>query len=291
MTFWRYLLAGSALITAFAAHAQEGTTGISMVEGAPVTASPWGVSFFSLATAPQNQIGQGASVFAYNYLGLNYKLTKSRRFSIRPVFQYTSSGLDNRGNNAKSGTVLGDAHFVYADYDIGTLGPATVSTSFKFYAPTSDSSQANGTLLKFRPETFISMNVGRYDSLTYVVKPDFYVQSRFSNFSEGKYPKEFTTKVFEIEHYLEYGLSFSKTFRLKPSAGFLDTFNNVSKNPKVPSRATFAKLALGLDIYAMRGLSFTISAENKFSVADRRDDVAVMRPEESSLLLITSASL
>lgn len=288
---WRSLLVTAALFTAaITAQAQEGTSGIRMVEAGPAPVSPWGVSFFSLATAPQNQIGQGASVFAYNYLALNYKFTKTQRISIRPVFQYTSQGNDNRGNQVTNdGTVLGDAHIVYADYEIATLGPANVSTSFKFYAPTSDSSQAQGMIMKFRPETFISMNVGRFDSLTYAMKPDFYVQSRFSNFNAKG--QENTTKVFEIEHYVEYGVSLNKTLTLKPSVGFIDTFYNKSQNPKVSSRGTSAKLALGLDIFAMKGLSFTLSAENKFSVADRRDDVAVGRPEENNVLLITNASL
>jgi len=293
MAFRHFLLVTAALfMAAISAQAQEGTSGIRMVEAGPAPVSPWGVSFFSLATAPQNQVGQGASVFAYNYLALNYKFNKTQRLSFRPVFQYTSQGNDNRGKQVTNdGTVLGDAHVVYADYEIATLGPANVSTSFKFYAPTSDSSQATGMIMKFRPETFISMSVGSFDSLTYVMKPDFYVQSRFSNFTTGKDIKENTTKVFEIEHYVEYGLSFNKTFTLKPSVGFLDTFYNVSKDPSVKTRATLAKLALGLDIYAMKGLSFTVSTENKFSVADRRDDVAVGRPEEYNVLLITNASL
>jgi hypothetical protein len=294
---WRSLLVATALVMAGAsALAQEGTSGIRMVESAPAPVSPWGVSFYSLATAPMNQVGDNASIFAYNYLALNYKFTKTQRVSVRPVFQYTSSGQNNFGAQVKSDTVLGDAHIVYADYEIATLGPANVSTSFKFYLPTSQSSQDKGMLLKFRPETFISMSVNRYDSITYAMKPDFYVQSRASNFDDRG--REFMTNVFVLEHYVEYGLSFNRTFTLKPSVGFIDTWQNPTQNPKVPpTHYTDAKLALGLDISAMKGLNFTVSAENRFRVTDRptvggqRDEVAVMRPEENSLLLITNASL
>lgn len=297
MVSWRSLLVTTALFTAaLAAQAQEGTSGIKMVESAPAPVSPWGVSLYSLATAPMNQVGDNASVFAYNYLALNYKFNKTQRISIRPVFQYTSAGHDNFGGDVKADTVLGDAHVVYADYEIATLGPANVSTSFKLYLPTSQASQDKGMILKFRPETFISMNVGRFDSITYAMKPDFFVQSRSSNIdAKGK---ENMTNVFVLEHYVEYGLSLNKTFTIKPAAGFIDTWQNPTNNPKVPNtHYTDAKLALGLDIAAMKGLNFTLSAENKFRVTDRkmvngqRDDVAMMRPEENSILLITNASL
>lgn len=292
MASWRALLVTTALFTAaLAVQAQEGTTGISMVENSAVNpnASKWGVSFYNLSSAPMAQLGDSPSVFAYNYLALNYKFNKTQRVSFRPVFQLTTEGKDKWGNDVKSDTVLGDAHFVYADYEIATLGAANVSTSFKFYLPTSEGSQSNGMLLKFRPETFISWGVGRYDSVTYAMKPDFFVQSRASNFdSRGR---EFTTNVFVLEHYLEYGWSLNKTFKVKPAAGFIDSWSNPSENPRVNFRRTEAKLALGLDVYAMKGLSFTVSAENRFSVADRRDDVAIMRPEENSVVLITNASL
>lgn len=292
MASWRALLITTALFTAaLAAQAQEGTTGISMVESSSINAadSKWGVSFYNLSSAPVGQLGEGPSVFTYNYLGLNYKFNKTQRASFRPVFHHTTSGKDKWGRDSKSDTVLGDAHFVYADYEMAALGPANVSMSFKFYIPTSEGSQNNGQLLKFRPETFISWGVGRYNAVTYVLKPDFFVQSRASNFdSRGR---EYTTYVFDLEHYLEFSWSINRTFKLKPAAGFSDSWSNPSKNPRVSTRKTEAKLALGLDIYARRGLSFTISAENKFSVADRRDDVAIMRPEENSLLFITNASL
>lgn len=294
---WRSLLLTTALVTAaLAAQAQEGTSGIKMVESAPAPVSPWGVSFYSLATAPMTQVRDNASIFAYNYLALNYKFNKTQRVSVRPVFQYTSSGQNAYGADVKQDTVLGDAHVVYSDYEIATLGPANVSTSFKFYMPTSQPSQDKGMLLKFRPETFISMNVGRFDSLTYAMKPDFFLQSRSSNIDDKG--RENMTNVFTLEHYVEYGLSLNKTFTLKPSIGFVDTWLNPTNNPKVPNtHFTDAKLALGLDIYAMRGLGFTLIAENKFRVTDRqmikgqRDDVAVMRPEENTILLITTASL
>lgn len=292
MAFWRLFLVTLSIVTAgLVAQAQEGSVGVSMIENSSANFSnPWGTSFFSLATAPMNQIGSNASVFSYNYIALNYKLSKTRRFSFRPVWQYATSGNNEWGSEQATKSELGDAHFVYADYEIAALGPANVSTSFKLYAPTSKSSSEDGMILKFRPETYITMNVGRYDTLTYCLKPDFYLQSRTSTF-DAKH-REYMTDVFKLEHYVEYGWSFSKTFALKPSVGFTEFYTNPSKNPKVPvAHSTNAKMALGLDIRARRGLMFTLSAENETAVAGKNVDVAWGRPPEMSVLLITNAAM
>src|SRR5437868_9660427 len=90
MTLKCFLLASTALFTTLAAtsysQAQEGTAGISVMENSPGASSPasWGVSFYSLGSLAQQQIENGgASVFTYNYLALNYKLSKTKRFSVR----------------------------------------------------------------------------------------------------------------------------------------------------------------------------------------------------------------
>ncbi len=291
MLFWRFLLI-TVLFTALKANAQEGTAGISVMETNPRTegATSWGVSFYSLGAVAQQQIERGgASYFTYNYIGLNYKLSNTRRFAIRPVFNYISAGKDKYNKDIKSDVSLGDLHIVYADYEIATLGQAKVSTGFKFYFPTSDSSQSSGMIVKFRPETFISTDVGRFDSITYVLKPDIYFQSRASNLDAFKNDK--TTQVAGLEHYVEYNRSFNKMFSLKPSIGFIESWYNPSTDPKANSHRTEAKVALGLDIRAMKGLSFALCAENKFPVTDRKEAVSFFRPEDNGLVFITNASL
>lgn len=292
MTFWHFLIISTALFATLAANAQEGTAGISLMETSPSAEKPanWGVSFYSLGAVAQQQIERGgASYFTYNYLALNYKLSKTRRYSIRPVFNYTSSGKDKFNKDVKSDVVLGDMHLVYADYEIATLGDANVSTSFKFYLPTSQGSQESGMIVKFRPETFVSMNIGRFDSITYILKPDFFLQSRGSYLDS--FHKDRTNQIVNFEHYVEYGASLNKTFTLKPSVGFIEAWYNPTQDPKFYTHKTEAKIALGLDIHATKGLFFTVSAENRFFVTHRKDEVAFFRPEDNGLILITNASM
>ncbi|MGZ3743262.1 MAG: hypothetical protein ACXWRE_06255 [Pseudobdellovibrionaceae bacterium] len=276
--------------TSLAVNAQ--TAGTSVLEISPkVEGTPeWGVSFYSLGSVAQQQIEKGdPSIFAYNYIGLNYKLSKAKRFSLRPVFNYSSAGKDRFAKEVKAETTAGDLHLVYADYEIAALGEANVSTSFKFYLPTSPGAQESHMILKFRPETFISMEVQKYNFLTYALKPDIFLQSRGSYLDASQ--KEKSTQIAALEHYLEYSASLNKMFALKPALGFIETWYNPSPDKNFHPHRTEAKIALGLDINAMKGFLFTLSAENRVLLTDRKDAISFFRPEDNGVILITSASL
>lgn len=292
MSFWRTLILSLVLIASTLTHAQESASGSNVLPVEATTGAPsvWGVSFYSLGSVSQQQIERsGPSYFTYNYLALNYKLSKTKRFSLRPVFQVTSAGKDRNGRSTASSAVLGDAHVVYADYEIATIGTANVSTSFKFYLPTSEGAKTSKMILKFRPETFITWEVGRYDNVTYGLKPDLFVQSQQS-FADDR-GRLRATPFAALEHYLEYGASLNKTFTLKPSVGFIENWMNPDPRGFAPSHRTEAKIALGLDIRPMKGLSFLLSAENRVLLTNRRGEVAFFRPEDNGVVFITSASL
>lgn len=290
------------LVLSTLVNAQENAAvGTSVLTTTPSTEGPssWGVSFFSIGSLSQRQVETGGSSYGFNgYLGLNYKISKTQRFSIRPVFNVNSAGLDKKGNKIEQGSSLGDAHLVYSDYEIASMGPVGVSTSFKLYLPTSEFSQSIHMIAKFRPETFISYNFGKFSSITWVIKPDFFIQSQ-TTFEDqkaplrkdGTYPRK-TTQFAALEHYLEFNAEVNKYFAVKPSAGFKeDWYNAGGASFLESSHNTSAKLALGFDIRPTRGLSFTLIAENLVKLNDRKDEVTYFRPEDNSLVLLTNASL
>lgn len=291
------------LVLTATVHAQEASTavGSSVLQTNPElgSSSRWGVSFFSIGSLSQKQVETGDSSYGFNgYIALNYKLSKTKRFSIRPVFNVNTEGLDKKGNRIESGSSLGDAHLVYSDYEIATLGPAGVSTSFKLYLPTSEFSQQIHQIAKFRPETFVSLGTGTFSSVTWVIKPDFFIQSQ-TTFADtkaplrkdGTYPLK-TTQLAALEHYLELDGNINKYFSVKPAAGFKEDWYNSGGASFLPAtHNTNAKLALGLDIRPLRNLSFTFIAENLVKITNRRDSVKFFRPEDNSLVLMTNASL
>jgi hypothetical protein len=294
------------LISAFSvvSFAQEGTAGLLVMENSQGTGyfDNWTASFFSIGGLTQQQIERGGASFsAYNYFGLNYKLAKAKRFSLRPVFYYNTAGYNKYNEYNAQTTSLGDFHFVYSDYELANLGDVGVSMSFKVYLPISDYSRQTRMIAKVRPETYFTMPVGRFSSVSYVMKPDFYIQSQTAfvddttpKYDDGNYkfdPRK-TTQTVGLEHYIEFNASMSRFWSLKPSIGFIDDWYNASPSENLPAgHNTVAKLALAVDMRVAKGLTFTLGYENKPKVVNRRDDLEFFRPEDNNTYLMTNASL
>jgi len=292
------ILVFSTIVQAQETSAAVGTSVLTTTPSAGGT-SPWGVSFFSIGSLTQKQVENGGSSYGINgYLALNYKLSKTKRFSVRPVFNMNTAGLDKRGSKIESGSSLGDAHLVYSDYELASSGPIGVSSSFKLYLPTSEFSQNVNLIAKFRPETFISYALEYPFTLTWVIKPDFFIQSQ-TTFEDknspirkdGTYTRR-TTQLAALEHYLEFATEINKYFTVKPAMGFKeDWYNSGGASFLEASHNTNAKIALAMDFRPLKNLSFTMSAENIVKLNDRRDQVSYFRPEDNSLVLMTNASM
>ena len=283
------------------AMAQEGTAGVSMVEAAPDTSfrTNWGVSYFSIGGLSQEQIEKGNGSFsAYNYIALNYKFSKARRISLRPVFYFNTTGINKYNEQVGSSSSLGDLHLVYSDYEIASFADVEVSTSFKLYLPTSQFTAMTGNIAKFRPETYITKKVGSFSSVSYVLKPDYFIQSHNTYLDEnaplrkdGQYPKK-NTQMAALEHYVEFNASMSQKFSIKPSVGFEDEWFNASPSENMTGfHNTKAKLALAFDYRVARKVTFTLGFENKPKIINRRDELAFFRPEDNGAFLMTNASL
>jgi len=260
--------------------------------------SRWGASFFSIGSLSQGQIETGgASYSAYSYLGLNYKLNETRSWSLRPVFNANSEGLDKSGKKISADFSWGDAHLVYSDKEIATLGPVGVSTNFKLYLPTSEFSRQVHTVAIFRPETFVAYDLGGKMWLTWVIKPDFFIQSqttfedRSSPPVEGSYKRK-ATSLAALDHYLEFKRELNKVFAIKPYVGFKENWTHAGGSSDLKAaHNTSAKLGLGIDLKPLQGVSFSLLAENLVRVSNRADAVKYFRSEDNSLILITTASL
>jgi len=262
--------------------------------------SAWGVSFFSIGSMTQKQIERGGGAFStYNYLSLNYKLSRAKRLSFRPVFYYNTNGY-NRFNDYTSQSIeAGDAHLVYSNYEFADIDDIEVILNMKVFLPTSQSSQVTRMIAKIRPEIIATKPVGRYSSFSYVVKPDIYIQSQMVYIddtvpkrADGSYkfdPRK-TTSMAALEHYLEFDASMTPTFSIKPALGFKEEWYNSAE--RLPGgHTTIARLALAMEFRVAQRASFALGIENKPKVANRKDDVAFFRPEENEATLMINASM
>lgn len=268
------------------------------------TGQLWATSFFSFASATTQQISKGsASVSSYNYLSLNRRLSEDTKFSLRVPFYYNTAGFNKYGDFDKQDVSLSDVHLVYSMYDLGYIGAIDISGNLKLYLPTSDYSQTQRTIAKIRPEMFFEWAFGRFSSLTYVVKPDYYIQSQTAYFDkttrtrdDGSYVTDprHTTKIASVEHYLELDADMGRYWSVKPSIGFTEDWYNKSAAENLPgAHLTYARTDLGFEIRPARWINFTVGIENKAPLNRNKygDKVALFRPKDNTVFLMTNAYL
>lgn len=266
------------------------------------TKSPWSVSFFSIGGLTPAQIDKGSGSYsAYNYLSLNYKINKDSKFAIRPVFYLNTSGYDKYNAYQEQSAKLGDLILMYALYNYVDQGPLKISTQFKLYLPTSEQSKINRQIAQFRPETYVELTVIGTDTLTWVIKPDIYLQSQTAYldsttpiYDDGTYrfdPRK-TTRIAYLEHYLEYAKDLGRDFTFKPALGFKEEWTNGSNVENLsPGHNTVVRSAIGVDIKLVRGWTFTPGVENISKSSNPEHGVMDFVPKDNNYFLMINGSL
>ena len=263
--------------------------------------SPWNLSYFGLYSVETKAFDYpNPSLFTYNYIGVNYRISKDTKLSLRIAFLHTFAGNDDRGQEVKQDTALSDAHIAYSDYDLFTLGPIDVGASFKFYFPTSETSQATHMFGKFRPEMYWEWAYGGYSSLTYVIKPDYYFQrqtayvattAKYNNDGSFVFDPRRTNKIATIEQFIQWEINMNKFYSFMPKVGFADEWYYGSEAEGLPGgHDTKVLSAIGVKVRPMRGLNFELSLQNNAS-ATGQNKTRFWHPDDNQLLLITNAGL
>lgn len=264
----------------------------------------WSTSFFSFASTMTSQIDQGAAaVDSYNYLSLNRRLTQDTKFSLRVPFYYNTAGFNKYGDYEKQDVSMADVHLVYSMYDLGYIGDVDISGNLKLFLPTSEFSQDQKMIAKLRTEVFFEWAFGRFSSLTYVVKPDYYFQSQTAYFNktmprrtDGSWVSDprSTTKIASLEHYIELDADVNRYLSIRPSIGFAEDWYYGSDAENLQGRhMTYARSGLGVEIRPARWINFTVGIENYAPLNRNKygDPVALFRPKDNSVYLMTNAYL
>lgn len=268
----------------------------------PKTSPSWTYSFFSIGGLTPGQVDRGSGSYsAYNYISFNYKLSDKTKFSIRPVFYANTAGFDKSNNYQEQSVKLGDLHLVYSVNDYLVAGRIKMSTALKLYLPTSEFSKASKMIAQFRPETYIQYELNRFDSVSWVLKPDIYLQSQTAyldsatpQYDDGfyKFDPRKTTRIAALEHYLEYAKSFGKEYTLKPALGFKEDWTYGSEVEKLEgSHSTSFRSAIGLDIKLIKNWTITPGVENIVKVSNPKGDVKFYRPDDNNYTLMVSGAL
>ncbi|WII71709.1 hypothetical protein QJS83_14665 [Bdellovibrio sp. 22V] len=287
------------------AQAQEREESMVMSVGDSLRKN-WNVTLFSIASQANMKPGKtetaGRSQDSYTYFGINYKIDSDRKASLRLPFLFNTAGQNEYGDQVKSEFQLSDIHIAYSMYDLGYIGDVDISGNAKLYFPTSKYSENSGMITKLRLEAYFEYALGRFSSITYGIKPDFYWQSRTASFNQdipqfddGNYvtdPRQ-TNKQYSLMQTIEVVADINKYFSLKPRVGFdEDWYYSSDVEDLEGSHVTKAFYGLGLEIRPMRGLTFTVAMENSAILNSYRGkDIEFFKPENIQYSLMTNAFL
>ncbi|XGC79627.1 hypothetical protein ACES2L_09840 [Bdellovibrio bacteriovorus] len=278
----------------------------SVMSAADTYRKNWTATLFSIASVSNMSYGKKAtddrSLESYNYIGLNYKMDADTKVSVRFPFVYNTAGQNKYAEQEASVLDLQDIHFAFSKYDLGYIGDVDISGNVKVYLPTSEYSQNSKMVAKLRFEGYFEYSIGRFSSITYAVKPDLYWQRQTVYFDpetpqydDGNYVKDprSTTRQYALEHYVEAVIDINRTFSIKPKAGFDEDWYYSSEEEQLEgSHVTKVKAGLGLEIRAMKGLTFTAGVQNTTSLGSYKGkDVKWMQPENTQYSLMTNAFL
>ncbi len=266
--------------------------------------SPWGVSFFSLASQQLETINKGgANIDSYNYFSLNYRVGRGESFAFKPAFNLSSAGFNKYGDSKEMDFNWNDAYFQYAKYNIAKLyGGVDFGGQFKIYLPTSESSQERKTITRIGSWMTFEKWMGNGWELTYNFKPDYYVQSQTAYMQTiktnkpGEGNREFqvlkqNTQA-ALDHYLELTKNFSRDLSLSQAVGFKHEWIHAAPSEK---RDAFQyesfKISTGLGFAINPKLNFIFQVENMVSVLRPQQSFGLFRPEETQFMLFTFARI
>lgn len=262
--------------------------------------SPWRASFFNLSTMPVKSPEQGsAQVFTYNYFSFDYKLDFNRKYSIRPVFFYETSGYDSFGVYKSPTATLGDAYVQYVDYGLAYLpGEVSLGGQFRVHLPTSKQSKEINQIARFEGVFTFEKLLAKATTLSYEIRPNYYWQSqrnylRTWTFIGGDRDGEETgriyqTKEYKLEHNLELATKWNKTFGNAISVGMTHEGYHDSAIENVVSRHT-DELNVGASLIADLNYKFNFiaSISNNIPVHNAKRNAKLLRSDEMEYVLLT----
>lgn len=250
--------------------------------------SKFGISWYFLGGQTLNNQSEQLSSFDIfdSYLSFNYKISDSFRVSARPAFGYALQGTTNSGKETNDRARVRDFSFVAAFSNLFEESlPASVSYRFapRLYLPTSDGSKEEGMIARLRLEQSLRWNLAQYTDLNFYAKPSYYFQRSTTYLTAAG--KVRTSRAVDSEHGVELSRSLSKMFALKPALNFIDSWSNASgANNQATFRSSVLDYRLGLEVRAMKELSFTIGVQ-------REQDLLAKKDDEMSYTILTNGVL
>ncbi|MBK7892510.1 MAG: hypothetical protein IPJ84_17185 [Bdellovibrionales bacterium] len=170
--------------------ASPATTGAVSGDATTLRASPgstWSAikrdlssGFFNFTSIKANEANRGhGSLESYNYLSLEYRLSREEKVFYRPAFLFNFGGSDLRDRDVASKFEWSDGYFGYSSYALPWLPfEMDYKTEIRAYLPTSEISQKNGMISRLRGDLKGYVPLTTRSTFLLWFKPDYFIQSR-----------------------------------------------------------------------------------------------------------------
>lgn len=217
---------------------------------------PWSASMFNLTTSNAGYANHSnGQISAYNFIAVDYRLSYTKKVSVRPEFFWSGGGQSQYGEK-KSEVKPGNIYLAYIDNEFGLIpspvGDLGVKLQFRLYIPFSDYSKQQKTVTILEPRFQFYRPLGDGYQFTYRFHPRYYVQSQTAyqmKFDDGGTAVG-VTPMAELEHYVEIAKGISRHWSFSHDLGFDHKISNSSAANKLGTKKS-------TQLYFRPGLNFS----------------------------------
>lgn len=205
-------------------------------------------------------------------LRLGYKLSDTTSVGLGTDGEHSYGAL----NNGKANWTMYDIFASISDSKLMTLpGTIGVKGAFRFYAPSSEASQAAGQIARVRGNLTVNREFGPVN-LLYSADPQYYFQSYLTSVSMGESGEEHAgTRSFRLYHYAGVEVTLSPKWNAYTYLGLDQGWYNEDPNFKLAS-----KTKPTADIYAETavGYAFNDNLSLSLGVVQEQPDMLSQSP-------------
>ena len=200
--------------------------------------------FFNFTSIKANEANRGhGSLESYNYLSLEYRLSRAEKVFYRPAFLFNFGGSDLRDRDVASKFEWSDGYFGYSSYDLPWLPfEMDYKTEIRAYLPTSEISQKNGMIGRLRGDLKGYVPLTTRSTFLLWFKPDYFIQSRTASTNDRGFAQ--TNKHFGYDLSANYYYNASRALGIGAAVGHEQYW-------------THASAAENLDVYRTENLNLS----------------------------------
>ncbi len=239
-----------------------------------------GSSYFNYARIKANEANRGhGALDSYNYLSLEYRMSRQEKIFFRPAFLFNFGGSDLRDRNVPSKFEWADAYFGYSSYALPWLPfDMDYKTELRAYLPTSEISQKTGMIGRLRGDLKGYVPLTKRSTFLLWFKPDYYLQSRTGSLNDRGIPQG--NKHYGYELSANYYYNATRAVGLGGAVGHEQYWTHavpIENREVYRTEELFLSAFLGVSV---NGFLVHLGAEQSRNIARPRDSFEFARDTE-----------